>query len=59
MHKTIKIKQTMSMIGRSKKHKSTILGLGLKRINHVIERENTPAIRGMIKKVFYMIKIEE
>lgn len=43
MAKTIKITQTRSAIGRLPKHKATLLGLGLRRIGHTVEREDTPA----------------
>ncbi|CRK85849.1 50S ribosomal protein L30 [Candidatus Providencia siddallii] len=59
MIKTIKITQIRSSIGRLPKHKATLTGLGLRKIHHTVERENTPAIRGMINLIFYMIKIEE
>ncbi len=41
------------------KHKATLLGLGLRRIGHTVEREDTPAIRGMINAVSFMVKVEE
>ena len=56
MAKTIKITQTRSAIGRLPKHKATLLGLG---IGHTVEREDTPAIRGMINAVSFMVKVEE
>lgn len=60
MAKTIKITQTRSAIGRLPKHKATLLGLGLRRIGHTVEREDTPAIiRGMINAVSFMVKVEE
>lgn len=48
MAKTIKVTQTRSSIGRLPKHKATLLGLGLRRIGHTVEREDTPAVRGMV-----------
>ncbi|MCE1754754.1 50S ribosomal protein L30, partial [Enterobacter hormaechei] len=48
MAKTIKVTQIRSSIGRLPKHKATLVGLGLRRIGHTVEREDTPAIRGMI-----------
>ncbi len=57
MAKTIKITQTRSAIGRLPKHKATLLGL--RRIGHTVEREDTPAIRGMINAVSFMVKVEE
>ncbi|CUX96208.1 50S ribosomal protein L30 [Candidatus Gullanella endobia] len=56
---TIKITQTRSSIGRLPKHKATLIGLGLRRIGHTVERTDTPAIRGMVNLVFYMVKIKE
>lgn len=59
MRKMIKITQTRSAIGRLPKHKATLRGLGLRRINHTVEREDTPSIRGMVNTIFYMVKVEE
>ncbi len=56
---TIKVTQTKSSIGRLPKHKDTLRGLGLRRINHTVELEDTPCVRGMINKVYYMVKVEE
>ncbi|MCW8332069.1 50S ribosomal protein L30 [Photobacterium sp. SDRW27] len=59
MAKTIKVTQTKSSIGRLPKHKATLRGLGLRRINHTVELEDTACVRGMIAKVYYMVKVEE
>ncbi|WP_392566416.1 50S ribosomal protein L30 [Utexia brackfieldae] len=59
MAKTIKITQTRSSIGRIPKHKATLRGLGLRRIGHTVELEDTPSIRGMVNQVSYMVKVEE
>ncbi|UDG79777.1 50S ribosomal protein L30 [Candidatus Steffania adelgidicola] len=59
MVQTIKITQTRSSIGRLPKHKATLVGLGLRRIGHTVEREDTPSIRGMVNLVSYMVTIEE
>ncbi|WP_339037401.1 50S ribosomal protein L30 [Serratia symbiotica] len=59
MAKTIKVTQVRSSIGRLPKHKATLLGLGLRRIGHTVEREDTPSLRGMINLVSYMVKVEE
>lgn len=58
-NKTLKVTQTRSSIGRLPKHKATLVGLGLRRIGHTVELQDTPAIRGMINKVYYMVKVEE
>ena len=57
--KTIKETQTRSAIGRLPKHRATLQGLGLRRINHTVELEDTPAVRGMVNQVNYMVKVEE
>lgn len=59
MAKTIKITQVRSSIGRLPKHKATLVGLGLRRIGHTVEREDTLAVRGMVNLVSYMVKVEE
>jgi large subunit ribosomal protein L30 len=56
---TVKITQTRSSIGRLPKHKATLRGLGLRRIRHTVELEDTPSVRGMINLVSYMVKVEE
>jgi len=47
-----------SLIGTKKSHRATIKGLGLRRINSASVLENTPAVRGMIQKVIYLVKCE-
>jgi len=59
MSKTVKVTQMKSSIGRLPKHRATLKGLGLRRINHTVELEDTPSVRGMINKVYYMIKVED
>ncbi|NDL65971.1 MULTISPECIES: 50S ribosomal protein L30 [Enterobacterales] len=59
MAQMIKITQTRSSIGRLPRHKATLVGLGLRRIGHTVEREDTPAVRGMVNLVSYMVKVEE
>ena len=60
MTKMIKVKQTKSSIGRlPKQHKATLTGLGLRRIGHIRELEDTPSVRGMINRVFYMVEVVE
>lgn len=55
---TIKVTQVKSTAGRLKAHQQCIAGLGLRRIGHTVEVEDTPSVRGMINKVHYLIKIE-
>ena len=46
------------LIGTRESHRATVRGLGLRRINHTVELEDTPAVRGMINKVSYLLKCE-
>ncbi|HEB85838.1 MAG TPA: 50S ribosomal protein L30 [Gammaproteobacteria bacterium] len=55
----IKITLVRSMNGRLASHKACLTGLGLRRIKHVVEVEDTPCTRGMINKVNYMVKVVE
>ncbi|UDG82745.1 50S ribosomal protein L30 [Candidatus Vallotia lariciata] len=55
--KTIKVRLVKSLIGTRDTHRSTVRGLGLRRLNSVSELQDTPAIRGMINKVSYLVKI--
>ena len=57
--KTLKVTQTKSSIGRLPKHRATLTGLGLRRIGHTVEVEDTPSVRGMVNKVYYMVSVEE
>lgn len=59
MAKTIKVTQVRSSAHRLPKHKATLLGLGLKRMHQTVELMDTPAIRGMVNQVAYMVKVEE
>lgn len=56
-NKTIKVKQVASPIGRSAKQKAVLIGLGLNKMNKVVELEDTPSIRGMINKIPHLVKI--
>ena len=57
--KMMKVTQTRSSIGRLKAHKACLAGLGLRRIGHTVEVEDTPSTRGMVNKVYYMVSVEE
>lgn len=59
MSKKLKVTQIRSVHGRLPKHKACVAGLGLRRMHHSVEVEDTPAIRGMINKVAYLLKVEE
>ena len=54
----IKIKQVGSPIRRTKDQRATLIGLGLNKMHRVSELEDTPAVRGMIQKVQYLVKVE-
>ena len=56
---TVRVTLVKSFHGRLPRHRATVTGLGLKRINHTVELEDTPCIRGMINKVSYLLKVED
>ena len=58
MTDTIKVTLVRSGIGRNKKIRQTLKGLGLTKLNKTVILMNTPAIRGMINKVSFMVKVE-
>ena len=55
----LKITQVKSRIGYKKKAKATLDAMGLKKMNHSVELPDNPAIRGMIKNIEYLIKVED
>jgi len=55
---TIRVRQVKSGIGYAKDQKATLIGLGLRRMNQVVELEDTPAVRGMINKINHLVRIE-
>ena len=57
--KAIKVTQVKSTYGRLKNHRQCVAGLGLRRIGHTVEVEDTPSVRGMINQVHYLLKVEE
>ena len=56
--KTVKVTLVKSVIGTKQSHRATVKGLGLRRLNSVSVLEDTPAVRGMIHKVQYLVKVE-
>jgi large subunit ribosomal protein L30 len=56
--KTLKVTLVRSLIGTRESHRATVRGLGLRRLHHTVEVQDTPAIRGMIHKVSYLLKCE-
>jgi large subunit ribosomal protein L30 len=57
--KKIRIKYVRSKIATPQKHKLVVKGLGFTRLNQVIEREDTPSIRGMIAKIPHLVQVVE
>ena len=58
-NKTMKVKLVRSIYGRLKNHRACVRGLGLRRMHQVVEVEDTPATRGMLNKVSYMVDLVE
>ncbi len=57
--KTVKVTQIKSAIGRFKKQRQTLEGLGLNKLHKTRELEDTPAVRGMINKVHHLVRVED
>ncbi len=56
--KTVKVTLVKSLIGTKQSHRATVRGLGLRKLNSTVELVDTPAVRGMIHKVAYLLKCE-
>jgi large subunit ribosomal protein L30 len=56
--KKIKVTLVKSVIGTKESHRACVRGLGLRRMHHTVELVDTPAVRGMINKVSYLVKCE-
>lgn len=56
---TVKIRWVRSANGCTRKMRQTIRGLGFRRLQQIVEREDTPAIRGMITKVRHLLEVQE
>ena len=54
---TVKVQLVKSPIGTKQAHRDTVRGLGLRKLNSVSELQDTPAVRGMINKVDYLVKV--
>jgi large subunit ribosomal protein L30 len=59
MAEKMKVKLVRSLHGRLKAHRDCVRGLGLRRMHQVVEVEDTPATRGMLRKVEYMVRVVE
>ena len=57
--KTLKVKLVRSPIGTRESHRATVRGLGLRKLNSESVLEDTPAVRGMINKVSYLVRVLE
>lgn len=57
--KKVRVKQIASVAGRKPGQKGTLIGLGLNKIRRTRELEDTPSVRGMIRKVAHLVKVEE
>lgn len=57
--KRVRVKQVKSGIGFNRKQRATLRGLGLRRINHTVDLEDTPSVRGMIYKVRHLVVVVE
>ncbi|MCP4654497.1 MAG: 50S ribosomal protein L30 [bacterium] len=57
--KRIRIEQVRSPIGYPRYQREVLRGLGLRRIRHVVEREDSPAVRGMVAKISHLVRIVE
>jgi large subunit ribosomal protein L30 len=55
--KKIKVKLVKGLAGCKESHRATVRGLGLRRLNHTVEVIDTPAVRGMIDKVYYLVRV--
>ncbi|MDO8347455.1 MAG: 50S ribosomal protein L30 [Rugosibacter sp.] len=56
--KTVRVTLVKSVIGTKEDHRATVRGLGLRRLNSSAILEDTPAVRGMIRKIAYLLKFE-
>ena len=55
----IRVRQVRSVISHPRTQRSVLRGLGLRRIRHVVERQDTPAVRGMVRKISHLVRIVE
>ena len=57
--KRIRVRQVKSMIGSDRRQRATLRGLGIRRMHHGVELEDSPAVRGMIQNVIHLVVVEE
>jgi large subunit ribosomal protein L30 len=58
-NRKIRVTLVKSVYGRLQSHKDTVRGLGLRRMRHSVELDDTPQVRGMINKIAYMLRVED
>jgi large subunit ribosomal protein L30 len=54
----LKVTLVRSLVGTRREHRASVRGLGLRRLNHSVELPDTPEVRGMVRKVSYLVKCE-
>ena len=57
-NRKLKVTLVRSPVGTRREHRASVRGLGLRRLNHTVELPDTPAIRGMVRKVSYLVRCE-
>lgn len=57
--RTLRVRQVRSVIGFDRRQRATLRGLGIRRMHQVVELPDHPAVRGMIRKVTHLVKVEE
>lgn len=57
--KRVRVTQVRSQIGFDRRQRATLRGLGIRRMQQTVELEDTPQVRGMIRKVMHLVKVEE
>jgi large subunit ribosomal protein L30 len=57
--KTLRVTWVRSAIGREKRQGITVAGLGLRRLHQTVELPDTPAVRGMVRKVIHLVRVEQ
>ena len=57
--RTVRVTQVRSQIGFDRRQRATLRGLGIRRMHQTVELEDTPQVRGMIRKVVHLVKVEE
>ena len=58
-NKTVKVTLVRSPIGTMERHRECLKGLGLRRMHQTVDLQDTPAVRGIINKIYYMLQVED